>query len=438
MNEKTKENFLRNSMTASAAAIADGGTTNSADAPLRSGLGPSGGSSTRVSENAIPNAALTSIADLLDRTLYVKAGHKVLVVAYLDGLYGGDNLVDRDAIHWIAQELESRGAIPEVLWVDAPAHMHAWEFPDAVREAMARNDRMIYHSFDLVVEEIIAFRKHIYEFVRTPTKPGNNITAVRNMATTGPLLCTEWAQTPYELVSEIRHQAGKRIQALVGEKWELTDPLGTRLSGVILPCTSGFGSYDARRERRTQTPWPEWVVPPIHLSETSGTFVFDRTLSWWSRYIGISPYFERPVQLVIQNNKIVSIEGGSEADAIRRFLKDIEGRTAGGVYDFDQMHFGVHPQAHVAEHQCPSVLYRRLIEHCHTSNFHVHVGSPIATQDYPYWPHITGDIRHPTFRIEDTLIHDAGRLTVLDDPAVKAVADRYPGRPGLDREPFHG
>ena len=179
-------------------------------------------------------------------------------------------------------------------------------------------------------------------------------------------------------------------------------------------------------------------MPPIHLSETSGTFVFDRTLSWWSRYIGISPYFEKPVQLVIRDNKIVSIEGGSEADAIRSFLKDLEGRTAGGVYNFDQMHFGVHPQAHVSEHQCPSVLYRRLIEHCHSSNFHVHVGSPVSAEDYPYWPHITGDIRQPTFRVGDFLFHDAGRLTTLDDPAVKAVAARYPGRPGLDREPFHG
>lgn len=427
-----------NSMTASETLIPGAGTASGAQARSQARVSTSGGGSPSVSENAIPMSALASIADLLDATLNVRAGHKVLVVAYVDGLYGGDNLVDRDAIHWIAQELERRGAIPEVLWVDAPARMHAWEFPDVVREAMARNDRMIYHSFDLVVEEIIAFRKHIYEFVRTPSKPGNNITAVRNLATTGPLLCSAWAQTPYELVSEIRHQAGRRLQGLAGSKWELSDPLGTSLSGVILPCSSGFGSYDARRERRTQTPWPEWVVPPIHLSETSGTFVFDRTLSWWSRYIGISPYFANPVQLVIRDSKIVSIEGGSEADAIHSFMKDLERRTAGGVYNFDQMHFGVHPQAHVSEHECSSVLYRRLVEHCHTSNFHVHVGSPVPTENYPYWPHITGDIRHPTFKIGDTLMHDAGHLTVLDDPAVKVVAARYPGRPGLDREPFKG
>lgn len=389
-------------------------------------------------EVSIPKSARNSIADLIDFTLNVRAGHKVLLVAYLDGLYGGDNLVDRDAIHWIAKELELRDAIPEVLWVDEPGRKHAWEFPEVVREAMERNDRTIYNSFDLVVEEMIEFRKFLYSYVRTPSKADNNITAIRNLATTGPLLCSNWAQTPYELVAEIRHQAGKRLQSLVNEKWELTDPLGTSLTGIMLPCSSGFGTYDSRREKRTQTPWPEWVVPPIHLSETSGTFVFDRTLSWWSRYIGISPYFETPVKLIIEDNRIVAIEGGSEAAAIRAFLRDLESRTAGGVYNFDQMHFGVHPQAHVSEHQCPSVLYRRLIEHCHSSNFHVHVGSPVPTEEYPYWPHITGDIRQPTFRVGDYLFHDAGRLATLDDPEVKAVAAKYPGRPGLEIEPFCG
>jgi hypothetical protein len=113
-------------------------------------------------------------------------------------------------------------------------------------------------------------------------------------------------------------------------------------------------------------------------------------------------------------------------------------RLGESVYDFDTLHFGVHPQAHVAAHQCPSVLYRRLIEHSHSSNLHVHVGSPKATPSYPYWPHITGDVRQATFRIGEDLMHDKGRLTVLDDPAVRAVAARYPGRPGLEQEPCQG
>ena len=54
---------------------------------------------------------------------------------------------------------------------------------------------------------------------------------------------------------------------------------------------------------------------------------------------------------------------------------------------------GAHPQANVEHHQCPNLLYRRMIEHSHPSNIHVHVGAPPATPRYPYWVHCTGDIR---------------------------------------------
>ena len=161
-------------------------------------------------------------------------------------------------------------------------------------------------------------------------------------------------------------------------------------------------------------------------------------LSWWSRYIGVRPYFDKPVRLTVRDNRILGIEGGTEAEALRSFLTDLHGRLGESAYDFDTLHFGVHPQAQVAAHQCPSILYRRMIEHSHSSNLHVHIGSPKATPSYPYWPHITGDVRQATFRIGDTLIHDAGRLTVLDARPVRAVAARYPGRPGLSPEPCHG
>jgi len=368
--------------------------------------------------------------------LCVKAGQKVLVAAQVDGLYGGDNLVDRDAIRWISKGLQDRGATPEVLWVDMEARVFEWEFPEAVRAAMDRNDRVILHLFDLTVEEILAFRDYKNKYVKTPSAPGFKTTMVRNFATTAPLLCTAWARTPHELVSEIRHQAGMRIQEGIGSKWELTDPLGSHMTGTILP--SRVFSYGSRREDSTLTPWPEWVVPPISLGETSGTFVFDRTLSWWSRYMGVSPYFEKPVQLTIRESKIVAIEGGTEAEALRNFLKDVEGRAGDGVYNFDTMHFGVHPQAHVSPQECPNILHRRMIEHSHSSSLHWHVGSPKPTPSFPYMLHITADILHPTFRVGDTLIYDNGRLTALDHPAVLAVASRYPRRPGLGPEPFHG
>jgi hypothetical protein len=289
---------------------------------------------------------------------------------------------------------------------------------------MTASDVLINNTLDLSFEELVEFKRFTWEAKRL---------CVRNFATTSSLLGSRWAQTPYELVAEIRYQAALLIE--VGAAWRLTDPNGTDLRGEILPAFHPdhpwFTSYAARREEvGYYRPWPEWVHPPIRVAGTCGDFVFDRMLSWWSRYIGISPYFAEPIRLKIEDNRIIRIEGGEEAEALRRFLASLEDRVGGEVYNFDALHFGVHPNASVDAEECPHVLYRRLIEHSHTSNIHAHVGVPRPTATYPYWVHITGDVRAATFKVGDNTIHDRGRLTVLDHLAVRAVAAKYPGRPG--------
>jgi hypothetical protein len=370
----------------------------------------------------IPQSAAIAINDMLEYCARVKPGQEVVLLAQIDGLYGGDNLVDSEAISWIASAVKMHGANPTVIWIDEPALLHQWRVPPVVKAAFTSCDVFINHSFDLVTEEITEFRKMVNS---------HNIPMVRNFATTTPLLCTAWAQTPYELISEIRYQASLPFKG--GTPWQLTDANGSHLEGRILPSPDpGQGMpYSLRRhEFGYYLPWPEWVHPPVSISETNGVFIFDCMLSWWSRYVGISPYFSKPIRLMIQNCRITDISGGDEAEALRRFLAAMKEHLGEGVYDFKQLHFGVHPKAAVAPHQCPNLLYRRVIEHSHSSNIHVHIGAPPATADYPYWMHCTGDIRTATFKVGDTLVHDRGHLTALDHPAVLAVAAKYPGRPG--------
>ena len=83
----------------------------------------------KVTDESIPIAAQISINDLIENGAHIKPGQKVLLIAYLDGLYGGDNLVDRDAIQWFQRAIEERGNQVEVLWVDEPSRPHAWKFP---------------------------------------------------------------------------------------------------------------------------------------------------------------------------------------------------------------------------------------------------------------------------------------------------------------------
>ena len=365
----------------------------------------------------IPKAAVISINDLLDQAAKVKPGQEVVLIAHTDGLYGGDNLVDREAISWIQTAIQFRKASASILWIDEPAIAHAWRFPPIVKAAMKAADVSILHSFDITFEEIVELKQFVFN---------EKVRLIRNFATTAPLLCTSWAQTPYELVSAIRYQAALSI--VDGASWRLKDPNGTHLEGKIEPALNEnhpwFPRYAITREEgKGYIPWPEWVVTPIRLDNTNGIFVFDRMMSWWSRYIGISPCFSNPIRLDIA-------EGRHEAEALKAFLSSMRERLGEGVYDFNCLHFGVHPQASVPPHVCPNLLYRRMIEHSHSSNLHAHIGAPSPTAAYPYWMHCTGDIHQPTFRVADTLILDNGHLTALDSSMVKAIAEKYPDRLG--------
>lgn len=375
----------------------------------------------------IPKVANIAINDLLDNCVRVQPGEEIVLLAHTDGLYGGDNVVDQEAMAWIQAGIGARGGNPTVIWIDEPMKPHAWRIPPAAKAAIKASDKLILNSLDLEIEEVVEMKD---------LADVDHIPHIRNFATTAPLLCSAWARTPYKLVSEIRHEAS--LAFVPGESLKMWDDNGTELTGKILPSDNpAFPTYDSWRHDPGShyMPWPEWVFPPVNLTEVNGTCVFDCMLSYWSRFIGISPYFGSPIKITIEDSRMVDIQGGEEAEALKRFLEKMKEPLGDGVYRFDHLHGGVHPQAIVSPYQCPSVLHRRMIEHAHTSNIHVHIGAPDWTPSYNYWMHCTGDLRTASLRVEDKLVWDKGHLTALDSEAVRAVADEYPDLPGLEPEP---
>jgi hypothetical protein len=83
----------------------------------------------------IPKGAAIAINDLLDHCAGIQAGREVLLLAHVDGLYGGDNVVDEKAISWIQAAIHGRGANASVLWIDEKAKPHAWRLPPVVKAA---------------------------------------------------------------------------------------------------------------------------------------------------------------------------------------------------------------------------------------------------------------------------------------------------------------
>ena len=112
-----------------------------------------------------PKAAIVSIGDMLDNCAKVKPGHEVVILAEIEGLYGGDSFVDQEAIAWIQTAVQMRGANASVLWIDEPVKPHAWRFPPVVKGAISACDIMINHSFNLVTEEMTEFREYIESYL---------------------------------------------------------------------------------------------------------------------------------------------------------------------------------------------------------------------------------------------------------------------------------
>jgi len=378
----------------------------------------------------IPKAALKSLTQMVDHCAEIKPGMEVVILAHSDGLYGSDNLVDEQAVGWTQAVVQSRGANCSVLWIDEVMPVHGWRLPPVVKGAIRDADVFINTSLDLAIEEVAEFRKYIEE-VKT--------WYVRMFPVTAALLMTEWAQTPHELVVWIRHISSDPFMTHMA-KFVMTDPNGTHLEGYTLdpqqrPGIPGMPYNSWRRDASHYIPWPEWVHPPINCKDVNGVLVFDCMLPWWSRYIGIPPAWKEPIRIEVKDSRMARISGGKEAEALERFLKVMEQKVGDGIWKFDTFHFGIHPNAKVTEDQCPNIIYKRIIDHSHTSNVHWHVGSAPANENYNYYPHITADIRNVTLTVNDKLVYDNGYLMCLQDPRVLEIAAKYPDHPGVPPKP---
>jgi len=131
----------------------------------------------------ITRGAALAINDLLDVCAQVKPGDEVVIAAQVDGPYGGDNLVDPQAIAWLQAAIQARDANPSILWIDEPTHRDKWRVPPVFMAALKASDVFINHSFDLTIEELKSIQDAATE---------NGVTLCRSFATTPGLLNSPW------------------------------------------------------------------------------------------------------------------------------------------------------------------------------------------------------------------------------------------------------
>ena len=368
----------------------------------------------------IPQRAAIAVSDLLDNCARVQRDQHVLLLCGLDGLYGGRNLIDEQAVSWIQTGIQQRGAHATVLWTDMPLHpdvywsrttndVPAWDLPPIVKGAMASADLVINHLTDYWTEGELRNRVPNYFY---------------NMATTSRLLQSAWALTPWELVAEIRVRAAAMVAT--GAPWRITHPNGTDVRGTV-----GEHLMPGYHETRNG-PFPEGVFPSTPSSDAEGTLIFDMNGPHWARHIGLPLRYSQPVRMTIEDGTVKDIRGGVEAGTFRDFFKALSHHLGDAAYAMRGFHGGAHPYAKVSETECPDVYYRAFIEHHGAHSVHFHLGNSHDTPEYPFNIHASAEVQGATVEVGGNIIYKDGRLTAFDDPRVRAIAARYPDRPGVD------
>ncbi len=383
----------------------------------------------------IPKQAALAVADMVENCAGIQPDMHVLIVAANDGLYGGVNIVDQEVIAWLQSAVVQRGADATVVWCDIPYrptvlwgegadHMKAWRLSPIIANAMRAADVIISNAVDLTFEEELRETADILE--------ERNIPYARNMATTASLLSSNWALTPYELVSEIRVQAN--ALAVPGAKWVMTHPNGSHIEGYIVK-PDDRDDYAHYRDIGVYRPFPEGVWSSIKSRDAEGIGIINEIGVIWARHIGLPCPFRQPVHVHIAKGHIQKFEGGQEADVLTRFYKFISQYLGEAAYEVRGFHGGVHPSAILETYQCPNTPYRHFIEHHHWSSFHFHMGNSRRNKSFPYLMHISAELRGGTLRVGENYIYKDGRITTADNPKVRAIAEKYKDRrPGLEPE----
>jgi hypothetical protein len=384
----------------------------------------------------MPPEAAQAVANMLDGCARLQPGQNVLILAATDGLHGGRNIVDEQAIAWIQEGVQARGAHPSVLWVDMPVRRNViwpdiptretvWKIPPIVKAALKGADVLINHVLDLSSEEELKEWPQLLKEYKVPM--------VRNMATTAPLLCSAWARTPHALINELRYRTGEMVKP--GERWTLTHPNGTHLQGTVGQPGRGGEGYAYWRDTGYYWPFPEGIYPAVNPVGTEGLFVFDQMMPVWARHVGVPVRFEAPVRITVRDNHMVKFEGGGEARTIEAFLHQLAKHVGeGDAFEIRGPHGGIHPAAKVTAAQCPDEDYREFIASFHTGAVHMHLGQGGRAKDFPYNLHTAAEVRGATLAIGNMTLHENGRLGAFDDPRVKEVAASIGNRPGFDGE----
>ncbi len=314
----------------------------------------------------------------------VKRGNRVYVL-------NEEGAVDTAVAEAIVAAVEAQGAEAQVVW--GPAIAKGTDaIPASLLDAYRRGDVVISHYPSLR-------REALHPHVRGERRP-----RATNRALTAALLASEWARFPYTLQLAIIRTLDEIFAT--GKTWRITSPRGTDVQGEFGAKSAVVEAYFAEGEDNTRASrnFPGGVHTPAASAGMRGMIVAEHAT------VPGAGGMSAPLEIEIEDNRVVSIRGGDEAGTIKAALEQTDGFV-------DSWHAGTNPKTVVPYDRRTEPRPWWTNAHCSPSVLHFHLGRTHAPVNVATF--------RQTLYVDGRKIYDDGRLAILDHPRILEAAKRF-------------
>lgn len=233
--------------------------------------------------------------NLVNNCAEVQKGESVLII-------NGYGAVESEVARLIVEAVKEAGAQCHEMWGE-PQERRAPSIPKVIIGAILGADRFITNY---ILNRVI-----LEEHLR-----GKGVVQIDNRFRTGELMGSEGARFHSGMVRALSARLDELFAE--GRRWRITTPSGTDISGEIARGTDvadAFFAQDTSGSRFMRV-FPGEVYTPVGSIRAAGTIVVD--------HINLrgAELWDEPAMLAIRDDKIVAVEGGSNAKELEREIED--------------------------------------------------------------------------------------------------------------------
>jgi len=340
------------------------------------------------------------IRNYVENWAEVSDGEEVVLVA--------DSYSNEDMVNEVAAAARAQGARVVVCWIDFNP-IQAQGGGPVVDEALKGADKLLRMTFAT---------SHDHGTQKAVMEHGLQMYSVANPHDP-EFFVQEAARYPVEVVLEIEKKALEIARS--GSEIHVTSETGTDVTATYNPEDWGgdFGTVPADETGPGSYPatFPGAIAGVLPPQETNGVVHYDA-------FSGVGEAEDETLKLTFDDNYCIDIEGGQIAAELRDIVEDVP--HAGFCEEFM---FGLHPKVREApldQKPIPNEAERR------AGNLHIAIGNmrvfsmePFEDVDESNEMHLDGFVLNPTIEIDSDPVVERGKLTFLDDPEIRSVADKY-------------